>query len=176
MSLRALCVEKPEVADAHEAFGQNMQEEAPSGTHMPLASSSFSCFRARILPTEGDAAIRNRKDAVIGDGRAMSIAGQVAQNPWRTEAWCRRPTRGSTPDSGAHRNGLCFPVRPAGVMFTRTPLPTGPAACVSRPTGLEPLAHMASALEKPYSPNAFRLDCVRNGGAPPPLCKLRLRF
>jgi hypothetical protein len=80
--------EEAEVADADQAFGQNMDEKAAqellggNGHDLVLAAVSI------VSPAEGDAMVLASHEAMVGDGDAMGIAGQVVENIFSTaEGW-----------------------------------------------------------------------------------------
>jgi len=69
--------EKPEVADAHERFGQHMQEEAAQ----ELAGAEFHLTVLAavgiVFPAKGDVLSIKCQQAMIGNGHAMGVAAQV---------------------------------------------------------------------------------------------------
>src|SRR5258708_5776817 len=80
--------EEAEVADADQDFGQNMDEKAAqkllggNGHDLVLAAVSI------VSPAEGDAMVLESHEAMVGDGDAMGIAGQVVENMFSTaEGW-----------------------------------------------------------------------------------------
>jgi hypothetical protein len=80
--------EEAEVADADQAFGQNLDEKAAqellggNGHDLVLAAVSI------VSPAEGDAMVLESHEAMVGDGDAMGIAGQVVENMFSTaEGW-----------------------------------------------------------------------------------------
>ena len=80
--------EEAEVADADQAFGQDMDEKAAqellggNGHDLVLAAVGI------VSPAEGDAMVLARHEAMVGDGDAMGIAGQVVENMFSTaEGW-----------------------------------------------------------------------------------------
>src|ERR1019366_6409102 len=72
--------EEAEVADADQAFGQDMDQKAAqeliggNGHDLVLAAVGI------VLPTEGDAMVFESYEAMVGDGDAMGIAGEVVEN------------------------------------------------------------------------------------------------
>lgn len=75
--------QKSEMADAHEALGQYVQEEAPQELtrrkhHLPLLITV-----GVVPPKKRDIAVGDFQDAVIGDSHAVSVAGQVSQDLFR---------------------------------------------------------------------------------------------
>src|SRR5258707_1037425 len=73
---------------ADQAFGQDMDEKAAqellggNGHDLVLAAVSI------VSPAEGDAMVLASHEAMVGDGDAMGIAGQVVENMFSTaEGW-----------------------------------------------------------------------------------------
>ena len=80
--------EEAEVADADQAFGQDMDEKAAqellggNGHDLVLAAVSI------VSPAEGDAMVLESHEAMVGDGDALGIAGQVVEDMFSTaEGW-----------------------------------------------------------------------------------------
>ena len=76
--------EKAERADADEALRQYMQEEAPQeffggNRHLPLL-----VMAGIVLPAEGDMGSVEGKNAGVGNGDTMSVAGQITKHLLRT--------------------------------------------------------------------------------------------
>ena len=77
------------VTDAMEALWQDMHQEAAGelvrieGHH----SISLVTFDAIVLPLEGDALVIERDQAAIGDGDAMGVAREVAQDFLGAPEW-----------------------------------------------------------------------------------------
>ena len=72
--------QKAEVADAHEALGQDVEEEPAQELrrgqgHLPLLAAV-----GVILPAEGDTHPVKRQKPMVGDGHAMRVAAQIAEN------------------------------------------------------------------------------------------------
>src|SRR3974377_1286074 len=77
------------VTDSVEALCQQMHQEAADELvgierHHPV---SLPTFEAVILPFEGDALVIERDQAVVGDGDAMGIAGEIAQDFRGSREW-----------------------------------------------------------------------------------------
>ena len=75
--------EEAEVADAHEAAGKQVQEEAAQElidgqSHQPLLVAVSG-----VSPTEGDVAIGQSHEPMIGDGDAMGVSAEIAQRMFR---------------------------------------------------------------------------------------------
>ena len=72
--------EESEVPDAHQTAGENVQQEAAqelmsgNGHEFVLAAVGI------ISPAEGDALVLKGHEAMVGDGYAMGVAGQVVEN------------------------------------------------------------------------------------------------
>ncbi len=68
------------MADADEAFGQNMDQEAPQELvrrdrhHLLLAGLGV------VLPSEGDLIVLEADEAMVGDGDAVGVAGEVVED------------------------------------------------------------------------------------------------
>src|SRR5215468_4677049 len=73
--------EQAVVADAVQAFGQHVDEEAADelvgGERHALVS--IAALDAVILPLEGDAALVAGDRAAVGDGHAVGVARQIGQ-------------------------------------------------------------------------------------------------
>jgi|SRR4029077_17903114 hypothetical protein len=81
--------EQAVMADAVEAFGQHMDEEAADELvdgegHRLVSRRSFA---AVVLPLEGDAVVVEREQAAVGDGDAVRIAGQISQHRLGSAEW-----------------------------------------------------------------------------------------
>ena len=76
--------EEAEVADAHEAARQYVEQEAAEElidrqSHDPLAVTVCG-----IAPSESDFAISKSKQPVVGDGNAVSVVAEIAQHVFRS--------------------------------------------------------------------------------------------
>ena len=67
-------------ADAHEAFGQYMQEKAAEEVHGIKGHDALLAAVGIIAPEEADALAVEGGDAVIADSHAMGVAAEVAQD------------------------------------------------------------------------------------------------
>jgi len=71
--------EESEMTDAHQATGQNLQQEAAqelmggNGHDLLLAAVGI------VPPAEGDAVVFKSDEPMVGDGHAMGVAGQVVE-------------------------------------------------------------------------------------------------
>ena len=77
--------EQPVVADAMEALGQHVHQEAPDELvrgqrHRLVAARPFDPV---ILPLEGDAGLVGRDQPAIGDGDAVGVARQIGEHGLR---------------------------------------------------------------------------------------------
>jgi len=76
--------QKSEMADAHESLGQDVQEEAPQELARRKGHLLFLVAVCVVPPKEGDVAVGDLHDAVIGNGHAVRVAGQIAQHLFGT--------------------------------------------------------------------------------------------
>src|ERR1039457_4289761 len=67
-------------ADAHETFGQYVQEEAAEEVHRVQSHDALLAAVGIIAPAEADALPVESGDAVVGDGHAVGVAAEVAQD------------------------------------------------------------------------------------------------
>ena len=72
--------EQPEMADAHEAFGQHMEEEAAQELGGIESHDALLAAMGIVLPAKADALSVEGQQAVIGNGDAMGIASHVVQD------------------------------------------------------------------------------------------------
>ena len=78
-----LAGEEAVVADAVEACGEDMHQEAADelvGIERHQLVVSLGTLEAVILPLEGNALVVERDQAAVGYGNTVGIAGEVAQN------------------------------------------------------------------------------------------------
>src|SRR5215471_4789865 len=82
LGLRAGAREKTVVADAVEAFGQDMQHEAPDelGGGKGHGLVAVRPFNAIIFVGEGDGALVSLDQASIGDRHAMRVAREIGEH------------------------------------------------------------------------------------------------
>ena len=80
--------EESEVADANQAAGQDVKQEA---TQELISGNGHDLLLAAvgiISPAEGDAIVLEGHEAMVGNGNAMSVAGQVVENMFgAAEGW-----------------------------------------------------------------------------------------
>ena len=80
--------EQPEMADAHEAFGQHVEEESAQELHCVQGHDALLAAVSIILVAEGNAFLVEGQQAVIGNGDAMGVAAEVAEHLGRSsERW-----------------------------------------------------------------------------------------
>ena len=72
--------EQSEVADAHEAFWQHVEEEAAQELGGLERHDALLAAVGIVLPAKADALSVEGQQAVIGNGDAMGVAAQVAQH------------------------------------------------------------------------------------------------
>jgi hypothetical protein len=72
--------EEPEVADAHETFGQHMQKEAAQELDGGEGHPPLLLAVGIVLPTEGDVLPVKGQESMLGDGDAMGVAAQVGKD------------------------------------------------------------------------------------------------
>jgi hypothetical protein len=79
---------EPEVSNANQTTGQDVKQEAAqelmggNGHDLLLAAVGI------ISPAEGDAIVFEGHEAMVGDGDAMGVAGQVVENMFgAAERW-----------------------------------------------------------------------------------------
>jgi hypothetical protein len=75
--------EEAEVADAHEAARQQVQEEAAQELFDRQGHQPFLVAMSGVSPTEGDLVLRKGDESVVGDGDAVSIGAEIAQRVFR---------------------------------------------------------------------------------------------
>jgi hypothetical protein len=63
--------QKTEVADAHEAFGQYVQQEETEEPFHRQAQETLFVLVCRIAPAEVDRAVHQGREPLIGDGDAV---------------------------------------------------------------------------------------------------------
>ena len=68
------------VPDSLEAIGQDVQEKTADKFVRGQCHARNARFMPVVLPGEGDLIVRSVDEAVIGDGYAVGVAAEVAQN------------------------------------------------------------------------------------------------
>ena len=76
--------EKTKIADSHEAFWQHVQEEAAQELRSQQRHRALLAAVSIVLPTEGDAFAIECEEPMIGDGDAVRISAEIAQDLLRT--------------------------------------------------------------------------------------------
>jgi len=76
--------EKAEVADAHEAAWQQVEQEAAqelfdSQSHDPLLVAVGG-----VAPAEGNVSLGQRNQPAVGNGDAMGVGAEIAQHMFRS--------------------------------------------------------------------------------------------
>ena len=72
--------EEAEVADADEALGEQMKEEATEKLIARDGHHFLSIVVGGVTPAKGNLAVRQCDQAMVGDGDAMSIAAEILQH------------------------------------------------------------------------------------------------
>jgi hypothetical protein len=69
-----------EVADADEAFGEQMQEKASQKLLVREVHAFTFVVVSRIPPTKSALPLRKRDKAMVGDGHAMGVTAQILEH------------------------------------------------------------------------------------------------
>ena len=78
--------QKAEVTDAHEAIGQDVEQEAADKFLGVKGDGLFSIPIFSISITQGDFSVFDLEDAVIGERHAVGVAAEVIEHGlWRAE-------------------------------------------------------------------------------------------
>ena len=78
--------EKSEVADAHEAAGQQVQQEAAQELFDRQDHEPFLVAVSGVAPAKGYVALGESNQPAVGDGDAMSVSTEIAQHMfWAAE-------------------------------------------------------------------------------------------
>jgi|SRR5687768_2677957 len=72
--------QKAKVTDAHEAIGQNVKQEAADEFLGIKDDGLFSIPIFSISITQGDQALLDVEDAIVGESDAMGVAAEVIEN------------------------------------------------------------------------------------------------
>ena len=76
------------MADANEALGEQMQEEAAQELIQGYGYQFLLIVVSRVPPAKGDLAVGQRDQSMVGDGHAMGVAAQVLEQIVRAaEGW-----------------------------------------------------------------------------------------
>jgi hypothetical protein len=76
--------EEPERADADKAAGQDVEQEAAQELLRRERHHSLLITVGIILPPESNLVMLESDEAIVGDGYAMSVAGEIAEHMMRT--------------------------------------------------------------------------------------------
>jgi hypothetical protein len=80
--------EEPKRADADQAAGQDVEQEAAQELLRIERHHSLLVPVGIILPTESNLVMFESHEAVVGDGHAMGVAGEITQHMMGTaEGW-----------------------------------------------------------------------------------------
>ena len=80
--------EKAEVADAHEAAWQQVEQEAAQELVDRQSQEPLLVGVRGVSPAEGDVALLEGDESAVGDGDAMGVATEIAQRMFRSaEGW-----------------------------------------------------------------------------------------
>ena len=72
--------EDAEVADADEAFGEQVQQEAAQELIDGESHQLLLVVVGGVAPAEGDLAVGQCDEAMVGDGDAMSVAAEILEH------------------------------------------------------------------------------------------------
>ncbi|HMH07922.1 MAG TPA: hypothetical protein VK579_14675 [Terriglobales bacterium] len=72
--------EEAEVADADEALGEQVNEEAAQELIAREGHHFLLIVVGRVTPAKGNLAVRQSDESVVGDGDAVSIAAEILQH------------------------------------------------------------------------------------------------
>ena len=82
--------QEPERADADKATGQDMEQEAAQELLRTEGHHSLLISVGIILPAETHLVMLEGHDAMVGDGHAMGVTGEIAEHMMRTaKGWLR---------------------------------------------------------------------------------------
>jgi hypothetical protein len=76
--------EETEVADADKAAGQQVEKEAAQELIGGQRHESLSVAVSGVPPAEGDVALFEGDEPVVGDGDAMGVSAEIAQGVLRS--------------------------------------------------------------------------------------------
>ena len=80
--------QEPERADADQAAGQDVEQEAAQELLRTERHHSLLITVGIILPAESNLVMLESYEAVVGDGYAMGVAGEIAEHMMGTaERW-----------------------------------------------------------------------------------------
>ena len=76
--------EQAVVADAHEALGKHVKEEAAQELHGVEGHDTLLAAVCIIPPAEADVLAVEGREAVVGDGHAVGVTAEIAQDMFRS--------------------------------------------------------------------------------------------
>ena len=122
--------EESEVADANQAAGQDVQQEAAqeliggNGHDLLLAAVGI------VPPAEGDAIVLEGHETMVGDGDAMGVAGQIVEHMFGpAEGWLGVDDP-VLPEQAAGGSGECSQERPDAVVSRETEVCPAAKSCL----------------------------------------------
>ena len=71
--------EESEIANADEAFGKHVQQEAAQELIQRKSHQLLFVVVSRVPPTKSDLLLSQRDQAMVGDGYAMSVTTQILE-------------------------------------------------------------------------------------------------
>src|SRR5664280_564010 len=72
--------EQAEVADADQAFGQDVKKKSAQELICRNGHDFFLAAVSIVSPAEGDALVLEGHESMVGDSYSMSVAGQIVEN------------------------------------------------------------------------------------------------
>ena len=72
--------QEAEVADAHEAFGEQVQKETSQELVYRQGQQLLLAVMSGIAPTKSDLAVSEGNQTMVGDSYTMGVASQILQN------------------------------------------------------------------------------------------------
>ena len=79
--------EESEVADAHEATRQHVEQEAAEELINRQSHDALAIAVRGVAPSERDFAIGKGKQPMVGDGNAVSVVSEITQHVFRSTEW-----------------------------------------------------------------------------------------
>jgi len=72
--------QETEVADAHEAWGEHVEEKAPQKLLHRQGHQALLIGVGGVSPAKGNLVAMQRDEAMVGDGDAMGVGTQVVED------------------------------------------------------------------------------------------------
>ena len=72
--------QETEVADAHEAWGEHVEEKAPQKLLHRQGHQALLVGVGGVSPAKGDLVAGERDEAMVGDGDAMGVGTQIVED------------------------------------------------------------------------------------------------